>query len=77
MGTSRRSAIIFLNFGAAYPHQTFTGVIFRSAASRSPNPRQWEGKHVRVTGLVKLYGGKPEIILNNPSQLVGVSRSEQ
>jgi hypothetical protein len=44
-----RSGTTFLNFGAAYPKQTFT------AGSRFPNPQQWEGKRVRVTGKVRLY----------------------
>src|SRR5258708_28108079 len=48
-----RSGTTFLNFGAAYPKQTFTAVMFRSAASRFPNPQQWEGKRVRVTGKVR------------------------
>src|SRR2546422_4664765 len=47
---SRRSGTIFLNFGAAYPNQTFSAVTFRSAASRFPNPELWEGNRVRVTG---------------------------
>ena len=64
-----RSGMIFLNFGAAYPQQTFSAVVFRSAASRFPDPQQWEGRRVRVTGQVRLYRGKPEIILNEPRQL--------
>ena len=70
VGSSRRSATTFLNLGAAYPNQTFTAVIFRSAASRFPNPQQWEGKRVRVTGKVRLYREKPEIVLEEPSQIV-------
>ena len=69
VGSARRSATTFLNFGAAYPKQTFTAVIFRSAASRFPNPQQWEGKRVRVTGKVRLYRNRPEIILESPQQL--------
>ena len=65
-----RSGTTFLNFGAAYPNQTFTAVIFRSAASRFSNPQQWEGKRVRVTGRVRLYRGRPEVVLEAPGQLV-------
>jgi len=65
-----RSGTTFLNFGAAYPNQTFTAVIFRAAASRFPDPRQWEGRRVRVTGTVRLYRGKPEVVLEAPGQLV-------
>lgn len=65
-----RSGITFLNFGAAYPNQTFTAVIFQATSSRFPNAQQWEGKRVRVTGKVQLYRGKPEIVLSESSQLV-------
>jgi DNA/RNA endonuclease YhcR with UshA esterase domain len=68
VGFSRRSGTYFLNFGAAHPNQTFTAVIFRSAATSFPNPQQWEGKRVRVTGKVRLYRGKPEIVLEESSQ---------
>lgn len=64
-----RSGTTFLNFGAAYPNQTFTAVIFKTAADRFPNPQHWEGKRVRVTGKVRLYRGKPEIALDEPSQI--------
>ncbi len=64
-----RSGTTFLNFGAAYPKQTFTAVIFSSAVSQFPNPQQWEGKRVRVSGKVRLYRGRPEIILESTSQL--------
>src|ERR1700747_2173295 len=64
-----RSGTTFLNFGAAYPKQTFTAVIFSSAATRFPNPQQWEGKRVRVSGKVRLYRERPEIVLEEPSQL--------
>jgi DNA/RNA endonuclease YhcR with UshA esterase domain len=67
---SRRSNTTFLNFGQPYPKQVFTAVIFRSAASRFPDPQQWEGRRVRVTGTVRLYQGKPEIVLDRGSQVV-------
>ena len=63
-----RTGTTFLNFGASYPNQTFTAVIFRSAASRFPNPQQWDGKRVHVTGRVRLYRGRPEIVLDESSQ---------
>ena len=64
-----RSGTIFLNFGQPYPAQTFTAVIFRSGAGRFPDPHQWEGRRVRVTGEVRLYHGKPEIVLTVPNQI--------
>ena len=59
----------FLNFGAPYPNQTFSGVIFSENADAFPNPQQWEGRRVLVRGRVKLYKGRPEIIVRTPSQV--------
>jgi len=63
----------FLNFGAPYANQTFTAVVFSSASSRFMGLHNWEGRRVRVTGLVKLYKGRPEIILERPTQLVSAA----
>jgi DNA/RNA endonuclease YhcR with UshA esterase domain len=59
----------FINFGAAYPHHTFTAVIFSSASSRFKDPQKWDGYVITVTGKIKLYKGKPEIVLESPSQV--------
>ena len=69
VSVSRRSNTTFLNFGARYPDHVFTAVIFRSAAGAFPNAAQWEGRRVRVSGRVRMYRGKPEIVLESPSQL--------
>ena len=59
----------FLNFCPDYRTCPFGAVIFRSYAYKFPNPKQYEGKLVEITGLVKSYQGRPEIILNDPSQI--------
>ncbi|HYK82141.1 MAG TPA: hypothetical protein VEU55_03275 [Gemmatimonadales bacterium] len=64
-----RSGTVFLNFGRPYPEQTFSAVIFRTAAPGFPDPKQWQGRRVRVTGQVRLYRARPEIILTGPNQL--------
>ncbi len=60
----------FLNFHPDYKRY-FTAVIFASAFSQFPkNPENYYyGKKVRVSGYIKEYKGKPEIILNDPSQI--------
>jgi len=60
----------FLDFGAAYPHQAFSAVIFGRDAAQFDNLRAYQGKTVSVTGKIRLYRGKPEIIVNSPEQLV-------
>jgi DNA/RNA endonuclease YhcR with UshA esterase domain len=63
---------IFFNFGRSYPNQTFSAVIFSSAAPLFKNPQQWQGRMVVVRGMVKLYKGHPEVILESPAQLSAV-----
>ena len=60
---------IFLNFGKQYPDQTFAAVIFSKDTSKFNNIKAFEGKIVVVTGVVQLYKGHPEIILNDPDQI--------
>jgi Predicted RNA-binding protein, contains TRAM domain len=60
---------IFLNMGGKYPNQAFTAWIPSGSASQFPNPQQYEGRTVSVSGKISLYKGKPEIIVNSPSQI--------
>jgi DNA/RNA endonuclease YhcR with UshA esterase domain len=64
-----RSGVTFLDMGGRYPHNSFTAVIFKSAAGKFSHVASLDGKTVDVTGRVRLYHGNPEIILNDPSQL--------
>ncbi len=59
----------FLNFCPDYKTCPFGAVIFGSAAFKFPNPNQYEGRTVEITGLIRSYQGRPEIILNDPSQI--------
>lgn len=60
----------FLNFGAAYPNQSFTAVIFSKSQQNFPNVNDYQNKEVCVTGTIKIYKGKPEIILERKDQLM-------
>src|SRR6266513_1449712 len=60
---------IFLNMGGAYPNQAFTAFIPSGSASHFSNAAQYEGKTVSISGKIQLYKGKPEIIVNSPSQI--------
>ena len=60
----------FLNFHPDYK-KYFTAVIFSSDFGQfPPNPEDYYyGKEVEVTGVIKEYKGKPEIILKTTSQI--------
>jgi hypothetical protein len=60
----------FLNFGAAFSNQVFTGWIPpASQVSKSSLLDGIEGKHVKITGRIEMYKGKPEIRINAAEQL--------
>jgi len=69
--SSGDSKVIYLNFGHPYPAQSFTGVIFQGDVQNfSYDPAEFlKGKTMCVTGTVKIYKGRPEIIINKPDQL--------
>src|SRR5437899_6231369 len=60
---------IFLNMGGKYPNQAFTAFIPSASAAQFSNAQQYEGRTVSVSGKIALYKGKPEIIVNSPSQI--------
>src|SRR5260370_767091 len=65
-----KSGNTFLNIGAKYPNQSFTGWIPpESPVNKSILLSGIEGKRVRITGRIEVYKGKPEIRINAASQL--------
>ena len=62
-----RGAPTFLNLDEAYPKQIFTVVIWGSDRSKFGDPEErYTNKRVCVTGLIKRYGGGPEIEAKEP-----------
>ena len=66
-----KSNTVFLNFEKAYPNQCFTGVIFSSNLYKFVQKPEnyYLNKTVRIMGEIKEYQGRPEIILEDPSQI--------
>jgi DNA/RNA endonuclease YhcR with UshA esterase domain len=60
---------IFIDIDGRYPNNRFAGVIFADDAARFPDVDSLEGKTVDITGTIKLYQGRPEIILNESTQI--------
>lgn len=59
----------FIDMGGRYPNNVFTAVIFESDAGKFPAVDALNGKTVDVTGRIRLYRGRPEIILDDPGQI--------
>jgi DNA/RNA endonuclease YhcR with UshA esterase domain len=59
----------FIDMGGHYPNNTFAAVIFKDDADKFPDVDTLNGKTIDVTGLIRLYQGRAEIILNDPAQI--------
>lgn len=60
----------FLNLDEPYPRQVFTALIWGSDRPSFGAPETtYAGRNICVTGRIKSYRGKPEIIVSSPSQI--------
>ncbi len=60
---------VMLQFGGQYPKQVFSVVIFAGDRSKFDDLNALLGKTVSVTGSIRLYQEKPEIIVKRRDQL--------
>lgn len=65
-----------INMGGRYPNHAFTATILKARQGLFTRVKTLEGTVAQVQGVVKLYRGKPEIMLNEPSQLRSVAAGE-
>ena len=61
--------VIFIDIGGRYPNAEFVAVIFQDDFGKFPKVDTLEGKTVDVMGTIKLYNGRPEIVLDDPAQI--------
>jgi hypothetical protein len=61
--------VAYLNFVQKFPNNPFTAVIFASRFSSFKDIGKYEMQDVEVTGRVSTFKGKPQIILDGPSQI--------
>lgn len=70
--TYHGSPYMFLNFGL-YPNQTFTLVVWQEGivalTAKGMSPTSLVGKYVSVTGVIGSYSGKPQMIIEQPTQI--------
>jgi len=64
-----REKVAYLNFDNKYPKNTFTAVIFPDKFEIFGDLMDYKNKTVEVKGKIGEFNGKPQIILNNKSQL--------
>jgi DNA/RNA endonuclease YhcR with UshA esterase domain len=67
----------FFNMGGKFPHNKFAAVIFKADAKKFGRLNTYEGKVVEISGRIREYNGKPEIILDSLTQIKIVQKSNE
>lgn len=66
---NRRERVAYLNFVEIYPKTPFTGVIFANKFEEFGDLNKYLNKEVELTGIISIYKGKPQIVLDDKSQI--------
>lgn len=69
---SSKKGTIFLDYCSNYRTCPFSAVVFSSNSGNFTNLSSYEGHYLTISGQIKTYQGRAEIILNNPSQIIKV-----
>jgi micrococcal nuclease len=69
--TKAKGEPTMLNFGAPYPKQSFSCIIWKDdLVNFKYNPAAYlKGKQVCITGIIKMYKGKPEMEVHGQDQI--------
>jgi aspartyl/asparaginyl-tRNA synthetase len=70
-GVKSLEKVSFINLGANYPNSLLTIVIFAGDKGNFKEPIEslCNDKNICVTGTLKEYNGKPEIIISKPENI--------
>ena len=70
-GTKALEKVTFINLGASYPNSLLTVVIFTKDKDKfkSAPEAMYNEKTICVTGELKEYNDKPEIVVSSPDQI--------
>lgn len=69
--TSRKGTT-FLDYCSDYKNCPFSAVVFASNTGSFNDLNSYEGKTITIKGFIRTYQNRPEIILNNQSQIIQV-----
>jgi DNA/RNA endonuclease YhcR with UshA esterase domain len=72
-GVHRAKYVTFINMGGRDPNHAFTAVVFKSDSAAVGDVSGLEGQNISVTGVIKLYKGKPEIVVKSKGQVTILS----
>jgi hypothetical protein len=64
-----REKVTYLNFTEKFPENSFTAVVFANKYDEFGDMTKYKEKNVEVTGIVNTFRNKPQIVLNEKSQI--------
>ena len=64
------SGMIFFDYCKSYKTCPFGAVIFSLDTSKFKNILQYKGKMIDIVGVIKSYGGRAEMVINDPRQIM-------
>ena len=67
---ARSGRATFIDFDGVYPDNPFSAVIFEGDMVQVGDVSDLEGKTVDVTGKVRMYRNRPEIVVSSRSQIL-------
>ena len=59
---------VYLDLGGNYPDNAFSGILYPHGAN-PPDFSALVGKTLAITGKIKMYHGKPEIVIDSSDQV--------
>ncbi len=65
--------VAYLNFIKKYPDNPFSAVIFAREFEAFGDLEVYENRNVEISGRISTYRGKPQMILDKPSQIKAVN----
>lgn len=69
-GVKSFEKVTLINLGAAYPKSPLTiAIMAKDLSNFETSPEKLYGKQIVVTGTVKEFKGKPEIMITNQSEI--------
>ena len=66
---ARSGRAIFIDLDGTYPDQPFAAVIFEDDMAKVGDVGDLQGRTVDITGTIRMYKGRPEIVVHSRSQI--------
>ncbi|PWU18140.1 MAG: hypothetical protein C5B50_09875 [Verrucomicrobia bacterium] len=67
-------SVVSINFEKPYPNSPFAAIIFAANTNSFPDPDKFKDQTLEITGIIKSYQGRAEIILTKTSQLAVIEK---